>query len=86
MEQFESLVGPKEVAAYLKMSMPTVRRLAREGKIPAIEFPGSGGERSQWRFYLSDIEKHLKARAKGVASEGLVSAGLPVSGQAHQAA
>lgn len=39
-----------EVAQALKLHPYTIRRLSREGKIPAFKFGG------QWRFRKSEIE------------------------------
>ena len=41
----------EELAKYLKLHTFTVRRLAREGKIPSFK---AGG---QWRFDLREIEE-----------------------------
>ncbi|MCK4326117.1 helix-turn-helix domain-containing protein [bacterium] len=46
-----------EVAKAIKLHPYTVRRLCREGKIPAFKFGG------QWRFKKEDIEKFLGKRA-----------------------
>jgi excisionase family DNA binding protein len=40
----------EEVAQALKLHPYTIRRLSREGKIPAFKFGG------QWRFRKSEIE------------------------------
>jgi len=40
----------EEVAEALKLHPYTIRRLSREGKIPAFKFGG------QWRFRKSEIE------------------------------
>ncbi len=40
----------EEVAQTLKLHPYTIRRLSREGKIPAFKFGG------QWRFRKSEIE------------------------------
>jgi len=47
----------EEVAKALKLHPYTVRRLSREGKIPAFKFGG------QWRFDLDKINK-LKNKSK----------------------
>ena len=44
----------EELAKYLKLHTFTVRRLAREGKIPSFK---AGG---QWRFDLNEIEDWKK--------------------------
>ncbi len=49
-ELFEAYTA-EEVAQYLKLHPYTVRRLAREKKIPAFRVGG------QWRFRRDDIDK-----------------------------
>ena len=44
----------EELAKYLKLHTFTVRRLAREGKIPSFK---AGG---QWRFRKDEIDKWTK--------------------------
>lgn len=44
----------EELAQYLKLHTFTIRRLAREGKIPSFK---AGG---QWRFRKDEIEKWSK--------------------------
>lgn len=46
----------EEIAKALKLHPYTVRRLCREGKIPAFKFGG------QWRFRKEDIEKYLRGK------------------------
>jgi excisionase family DNA binding protein len=51
----------EEVAKALKIHPYTVRRLVREGKIPAFKVGG------QWRFRKDDIDKwfkNLKGKAR----------------------
>jgi excisionase family DNA binding protein len=47
-----------EVAHALKVHPYTVRRLSREGKIPAFKFG------SQWRYKKEDIDRLIK-KSKG---------------------
>ncbi|MFH0739415.1 MAG: helix-turn-helix domain-containing protein [Candidatus Omnitrophota bacterium] len=47
-----------EVAKALKLHPYTIRRLSREGKIPAFKFGG------QWRFNKIDIEMWMKQAIK----------------------
>ena len=49
----------EEVAQALKLHPYTIRRLSREGKIPAFKFGG------QWRFDKEEIQKWMK---KGIRS------------------
>ena len=53
--QFESeaFVTPDEAAAFLRCSPITVKRLAREGKIPAHSI--TNGVRKRWRFLISEL-------------------------------
>lgn len=53
--QFESeaFVTPVEAAAFLRYSPVTVKRLAREGKIPAHSV--TNGVRKRWRFLISEL-------------------------------
>jgi len=44
----------EEVAKALKLHPYTVRRLSREGKIPAFKFGG------QWRFKMDEMEKCIE--------------------------
>ena len=48
----------EELAKYLKLHTFTVRRLAREGKIPSFK---AGG---QWRFDLKEIEEWKKSQRR----------------------
>ena len=48
----------EEVAEALKIHPYTVRRLSREGKIPAFKFGG------QWRFKKDDIENMVSTNRK----------------------
>lgn len=46
----------EEVAESLKLHPYTVRRLSREGKIPAFKFGG------QWRFSKDEISKWIRKK------------------------
>jgi excisionase family DNA binding protein len=48
----------EEIAKYLKLHEYTIRRLARDGKIPSFK---AGG---QWRFDKSEIEQWRKEQSK----------------------
>jgi excisionase family DNA binding protein len=50
-----------ELAAYLKLHAYTIRRLAREGKVPSFK---AGG---QWRFDKTEIEQWRKAQINNIA-------------------
>jgi excisionase family DNA binding protein len=60
----EVLTGP-EAANYLKTSPDTVRRLAREGRLPAIKLGHT------WRFRRTDIEELFEER---LVDRGLIEA------------
>jgi excisionase family DNA binding protein len=49
----EAFVTPEEAAAFLHYSPITVKRLAREGKIPAHSV--TNGVRRRWRFLISEL-------------------------------
>ena len=59
MTQSESLLTVEEVANYVKLHVETVRRLIREGKIPALRIGG------RWRVHKNDLEKRGKQNAPG---------------------
>jgi excisionase family DNA binding protein len=51
--QSEAFVTPEEAALFLRYSPITVKRLAREGKIPAHSV--TNGVRKRWRFLISEL-------------------------------
>ncbi len=53
----------EEVSEYLRVHPYTVRRLAREGKIPAFK---AGG---QWRFDTEEIEDWRSNRGKASSTK-----------------
>ena len=61
----DDVLTAPEAAAYLKTSPDTVRRLAREGWLPAIKL------RHTWRFRRKDIEELFEER---VVDRGLAEA------------
>jgi excisionase family DNA binding protein len=54
----EPFVTPDEAAAFLRCSPITVKRLAREGKIPAHSI--TNGVRKRWRFLISELAILMK--------------------------
>jgi excisionase family DNA binding protein len=54
----EPFVTPQEAAAFLRCSPITVKRLAREGKLPAHSV--TNGVRKRWRFLLSELAISMK--------------------------
>lgn len=56
--QPEPFVTPVEAAAFLRCAPVTVKRLAREGKIPAHAI--HNGVRKRWRFLISELAISMK--------------------------
>lgn len=57
MSRARSLLTVADVAEYIKVHPLTVRRYAREGKIPAFKIS------NEWHFYRKNIEKWLKVKS-----------------------
>lgn len=55
MKQLVEAYTADEIAKYLKLHPYTIRRLARENKIPSFRVGG------QWRFRRDDIDKWSRA-------------------------
>ncbi len=55
MKKLSEAYTAEEIAEYLKLHPYTVRRLAREKKIPAFRVGG------QWRFRKDDIDSWARA-------------------------
>lgn len=55
MKELVQAFTSEEIAEYLRLHPYTIRRLAREGKIPAFR---AGG---QWRFRKDDIDQWSKS-------------------------
>jgi len=55
MKELAQAFTSEEIAKYLQLHPYTIRRLAREGKIPAFR---AGG---QWRFRKDDIDQWSKS-------------------------
>lgn len=56
--QSEPFVTAIEAAAFLRCAPVTVKRLAREGKIPAHSI--HNGIRKRWRFLISELATSMK--------------------------
>ena len=54
----EAFVTAHEAAGFLRCSPITVKRLAREGKIPAHSI--TNGVRKRWRFLLSELADRMQ--------------------------
>jgi excisionase family DNA binding protein len=61
-ERLEPYVSPEEAAAFLKTNRLKVIRMARAGFLPA--HPLGIGRRRQWRFKLSELDRHLQGGIK----------------------
>lgn len=55
MKELVKAFTSEEIAGYLRLHPYTIRRLAREGKIPAFRVGG------QWRFRKDEIDTWSKA-------------------------
>jgi len=51
-------VSPEKAAAFLNTNRLKVIRMARAGALPVHPF--STGRRRQWRFKLSELDKHMQ--------------------------
>lgn len=58
-EWLEPYVDPDQAAAFLNTNRLKVIRMARSGFLPA--HPLGAGKRRQWRFKLSELDKHMQA-------------------------
>jgi excisionase family DNA binding protein len=56
----EHFITPEEAGAFLRCSPITVKRLAREGKIPAHSI--TNGVRRRWRFLISELADRMQAK------------------------
>jgi len=54
----EPFITPEQAAVFLHYSPITVKRLAREGKIPAHSV--TNGVRKRWRFLISELAISMK--------------------------
>jgi excisionase family DNA binding protein len=59
-EALEPYVSPEDAAAFLKIKRLKLIRMARSGSVPA--YPLGPGKRRQWRFKLSELDKHMQER------------------------
>jgi excisionase family DNA binding protein len=57
-QPFEQYVSPEDAAAFLKVNRLKIIRMARSGSVPA--HPLGTGKRRQWRFKLSELDKHMQ--------------------------
>lgn len=59
----EPYVDPDQAAAFLNTNRLKVIRMARAGSLPAHSLGGK--ERIQWRFRLSELDKHMQGGLNG---------------------
>ena len=64
----EQFVTPEEAAAFLRCSPITVKRLAREGKLPAHSV--TNGLRKRWRFLISELASAMTKEVSSDRSSG----------------
>jgi excisionase family DNA binding protein len=57
-DTLEPYVSPEEAAGFLKTNRLKIIRMARSGTLPA--HPLGSGKRRQWRFKLSELDKHMQ--------------------------
>ena len=62
LDSLEPYVDPEQAAAFLKTNRLKIIRMARLGFLPA--HPLGSGKRRQWRFKLSELDKHMQKRLK----------------------
>ena len=67
----EPFVTAKEAARFLCCSPITVKRLARQGKVPAHSL--SNGVRKRWRFLISELAATLKNNVSSERSSAPLS-------------
>jgi hypothetical protein len=56
----EQYVEADQAAEFVHMATRSVKKLAREGKIPA--HPRGDGQRRRWLFLLSELDAWLRSR------------------------
>src|SRR5580658_9735770 len=69
----EYFVTPEEAAAFLRCSPITVKRLAREGKLPAHAV--TNGLRKRWRFLLSELAFAMRPEVSLMTSSAPLNQG-----------
>jgi excisionase family DNA binding protein len=69
----EAFVTAQEVAVFLRCSPITVKRLAREGKIPAHSI--TNGVRKRWRFLISELADRMQAEVSLTPSSAPLAQG-----------
>ena len=57
-QSLEPYASPEEAAEFLKTNRLKIIRMARSEALPAHPF--GTGRRRQWRFKLSELDKHIQ--------------------------
>jgi len=60
----EPFVEAEEAAPFLKMSPRHLKKLAREGRVPA--HPRGEGQRRRWLFLISELDGWMRAQVNSV--------------------
>src|ERR1035441_4958288 len=68
-EDNEPFVTPEEAANFLRISPVTVKKMAREGDLPA--HPIGNGIRKRWRFRISELVSHIDRKSTRLNSSHL---------------
>lgn len=69
----DAFVTAQEAADFLRCSPITVKRLAREGKIPAHSI--TNGVRKRWRFLLSELDLSMRTEVSLTTSSAPLTQG-----------
>jgi excisionase family DNA binding protein len=69
----ETFITAHEAAVFLRCSPITVKRLAREGKIPAHSI--TNGLRKRWRFLISELADRMQAEVSLTPSSAPLAKG-----------
>jgi excisionase family DNA binding protein len=67
----ERFITPEEAAAFLRCSPVTVKRLARQGKLPGHWL--TNGIRKRWRFLISELASSMKSEVSSERSSAPLS-------------
>jgi excisionase family DNA binding protein len=62
----EPYVTPEEADKFLQISPVTVKKMAREGHLPA--HPIGNGLRKRWRFRISELASHMSSHVNSELS------------------
>lgn len=58
-QPLEPLIKARQAAEYLGFTALTVRRMARDGRLPCIAFPMGRSGKHTHRFRVSDLQTYL---------------------------